>query len=197
MVSQAGRMSSASSHSESCSVAILTRRSRVLDRPSGDSRSTTIHSSFEGAASANSRAVEALVLMRSCFNVDLTVMTRQLVEVRKHYYIPSEYKLHVPLLGEHPYDAFLSGFSLSTDALEAGLNCALRELVESEENVSGSDKLWADALGVDVRHLAASPEGAWSDSGGTEAGCRQVGSTEVVLLVTVLSLLGEGGSLGL
>ncbi|RWW76313.1 hypothetical protein BHE74_00015606 [Ensete ventricosum] len=75
--------------------------------------------------------------------------------------------------------------------------CALRELVESEENVSGSDKLRADALGVDVRHLAASPEGAWSDSGGTEAGCRQVGSTEVVLLVTVLSLLGEGGSLGL
>ncbi|RWW44395.1 hypothetical protein BHE74_00049847 [Ensete ventricosum] len=44
--------------------------------------------------------------------------TRRLVEVRKNYFIPPEYELHVPLPGERPYDAFPCGFSLSTDTLE-------------------------------------------------------------------------------
>ncbi|RWW63606.1 hypothetical protein BHE74_00029203 [Ensete ventricosum] len=38
-------------------------------------------------------------------------------------------ELHAPLLGEHPYDAFLSGFSLSTDALEAGLRFPLHPVI--------------------------------------------------------------------
>ncbi|RWW47425.1 hypothetical protein BHE74_00046591 [Ensete ventricosum] len=119
------------SHSKSCSVTISTHRSRVLDHPSGDSRSTVIHSSSEGAAPADSEAAEALAAMRSCFNVHSTVTTCQLVNVRKHYYIPSEYKLHVPLSRERPYDAFPSGFSLSTDALEAGLRFPLHPVIEA------------------------------------------------------------------
>ncbi|RWV83163.1 hypothetical protein GW17_00055269, partial [Ensete ventricosum] len=79
---------------------------------------------------ADSVAVEALAAMRSCFNVDSTVMTRRLVEVRKHYYIPSEYELHVPLPGERPYNAFLSGFNLLIDALEAGLRFPLHSVIE-------------------------------------------------------------------
>ncbi|RZR96743.1 hypothetical protein BHM03_00025797 [Ensete ventricosum] len=129
--SQRGWMSSASSHSESHSVAISTRRSRVLDHPSRDSRSIIALSSSEGAAPADSGAAEALAVMQSCFNVDSTITTRLLVEVTKHYYIPLEYELHVPLLGEHPHDAFSSGFSLSTDALEAGLRFSLHPVIEA------------------------------------------------------------------
>ncbi|RRT79980.1 hypothetical protein B296_00022161 [Ensete ventricosum] len=84
--------------------------------------SIIVLSSSGGAAPVDFVAAEALAAMRSCFNVDSTVTTRRLVEVRKHYYIPSEYELHVPLPGERPYNAFPSGFSLLTDALEAGLS---------------------------------------------------------------------------
>ncbi|RRT83653.1 hypothetical protein B296_00004920 [Ensete ventricosum] len=63
IVSRAGQMSLVSSHSESRSVKILARRSRVLDRSSGDSRSTAVLSSSRGVAPANSGAVEALVAM--------------------------------------------------------------------------------------------------------------------------------------
>ncbi|RRT53174.1 hypothetical protein B296_00045810 [Ensete ventricosum] len=45
-------------------------------------------------------------------------------------------------------------------------SCALRESVESEESMSGSDKLRTDAMAIDVGRLAALPKGAWSDSGG-------------------------------
>ncbi|RRT74790.1 hypothetical protein B296_00021999 [Ensete ventricosum] len=126
-----GLMSSVSSHSESRSVAILSHRSRVLDRPSEGSRSTTALSSSGGAAPTDSIVTEALAALRSCFNVDSIITTHQLVEVRKHYYIPSEYKLHVPLLRERPYDTFLSGFSLSIDALEACLRFPLHLVIEA------------------------------------------------------------------
>ncbi|RRT40312.1 hypothetical protein B296_00058602 [Ensete ventricosum] len=59
--------------------------------------------------------------MWSNFDVDSIVTTHWLVGVRKNYFIPPEYELHAPLSGEHPYDAFSSGFSLSIDALEVGL----------------------------------------------------------------------------
>ncbi|RRT39448.1 hypothetical protein B296_00034287, partial [Ensete ventricosum] len=49
---------------------------------------------------------DALVAMRSFFNVDSIVTTRRLVEGRKNYFIPPEYELHVPLQGERPYDTF-------------------------------------------------------------------------------------------
>ncbi|RWW60817.1 hypothetical protein BHE74_00032152 [Ensete ventricosum] len=40
--------------------------------------------------------------------------------------------------------------------------CTLKESVESEESVSGSGRLWIDALGVDIRHLVVLPEGTRS-----------------------------------
>ncbi|RZR85116.1 hypothetical protein BHM03_00012089 [Ensete ventricosum] len=76
--------------------------------------------SFGGVAPDDSGATQALATMQSCFDVDSTVTARRLIEVRKHYYIPSEYELHVPLPGQRPYDAFSSGFSLSTNTLEVG-----------------------------------------------------------------------------
>ncbi|RRT80326.1 hypothetical protein B296_00013481 [Ensete ventricosum] len=124
-----GRVSSASPHSESRSVKILAHRSKVLSRLSGDSVSVAVIPS--STASGDFRTADALAVMWSFFNVDLTVTTRRLVEVRKNYFIPPEYELHIPLSGECPYDAFLCGFSLSTDALEARLRFPLHPLIEA------------------------------------------------------------------
>ncbi|RRT37548.1 hypothetical protein B296_00059237 [Ensete ventricosum] len=46
------------------------------------------------------------------------IIVEHLEEVRKCYNIPREYVLHIPLPGQHPYDAFSDGFELSIDALE-------------------------------------------------------------------------------
>ncbi|RZR88436.1 hypothetical protein BHM03_00016016 [Ensete ventricosum] len=124
-------MSSASSHFESHSVKVSAHRSRTLSHPSGDSRSIAIISSSGGAALADPGAADAFTAMRSYFNVNSTVTTHRLVEVRKNYFVPSEYELHAPLLGEHPYDTFPSGFSLSTDTLEVGLRFPLHPVIEA------------------------------------------------------------------
>ncbi|RRT66112.1 hypothetical protein B296_00031122 [Ensete ventricosum] len=131
MVSRACQMSFASSHSKSRSIKILAHRSRALNRPSGDSRSTALISLSRGATPADSGTTNSLATMRSSFNVDSTVIIRRLVKVRKNHFIPPEYELYVPLPGEHPYDAFPSGFSLSTDALEVGLKFPLHHVVEA------------------------------------------------------------------
>ncbi|RWV79463.1 hypothetical protein GW17_00059405 [Ensete ventricosum] len=128
-VSRAGRMSSASSHSESRSVELSTHRSRVLSRLSGDSMSVAVVPS--SSALGDSETIGALAAMQSFFNVDSIVTTRRLVEVRKNYFIPLEYELHVPLSGERPYNAFPCGFSLLTDALEARLRFSLHPLIEA------------------------------------------------------------------
>ncbi|RZS05539.1 hypothetical protein BHM03_00036066 [Ensete ventricosum] len=112
-------MYSASSHSESQSIEISTHGSRVLSRPSGNSMSVAVVLST--SALGDSETVDALIGMRSFFNVDSIVMARRLVEVMKNYFIPSEYELHVPLSGKRPYDTFPCGFGLSIDAFEAGL----------------------------------------------------------------------------
>ncbi|RWW06462.1 hypothetical protein GW17_00030209 [Ensete ventricosum] len=112
-------MSFASSHSEPQSVKILAHMSRVLSRPFEDFVSVAVVPS--SSVPGDSGTVDALVAIQSLFNVDSTVTTRQLVEVRKNYFIHPWYELHVPLSGEHPYDAFSCGFSLFTDALEVGL----------------------------------------------------------------------------
>ncbi|RRT73961.1 hypothetical protein B296_00006330 [Ensete ventricosum] len=130
MVSRTGRMSSTSSHFESHSVKILAHRSRALSRPSRDSRSMGVISPSEGRASGDSDIADALVAMRSYFDVDSSMMTRRLVEVRKNYFVSPKYKLHVPLPGERPYDTFLCSFNLSTDALDAGLRFSLHPMIE-------------------------------------------------------------------
>ncbi|RWW58148.1 hypothetical protein BHE74_00035024 [Ensete ventricosum] len=122
-------MSSASSHSEFRSIEISACRSRVLSHPSGDSMLVAIVPS--SSALGDSGTDNALVAMRSYFNVNSIVTTHWLVEVRKNYFIPSEYKLHVPLSGECPYDAFSCGFTLLTDALEAGLRFPLHLVIEA------------------------------------------------------------------
>ncbi|RZS23509.1 hypothetical protein BHM03_00056470 [Ensete ventricosum] len=76
------------------------------------------------------RGVEAPTDARVSFDVDLTMTIRRLVEVRKNYFVSMEYELHAPLPGEHPYDAFPSDFSLSTNALEVGLRFSLHLMIK-------------------------------------------------------------------
>ncbi|RRT58903.1 hypothetical protein B296_00010985 [Ensete ventricosum] len=123
------RMSSASSHSESHSIKISAHRSRVSSHPFGDSVSVVVVPS--SGVSGNSRIADALVVMRSFFNVESTMITHRLVDVRKNYFIPLEYELHVPLPGERPYDTSPCGFNLSTDTLEAGLRFLLYPIIKA------------------------------------------------------------------
>ncbi|RWW56153.1 hypothetical protein BHE74_00037153 [Ensete ventricosum] len=122
-------MSFASSHSESRSVELSTHRSRVMSRPFRDSVLVAIVPL--SSALVDSGTTDTFATMRSFFNVDSTVTTRRLVEVRNNYFITLEYELHVPLPGERPYDAFSCGFGLSTDDLEAGLRFSLHLVIEA------------------------------------------------------------------
>ncbi|RWV83891.1 hypothetical protein BHE74_00024940 [Ensete ventricosum] len=120
--------------------------------------------------------------MRSNFDVDSIVTTRRLVEVRKNYFIPPEYELYAPLSGEHPYDAFPSGFNLTTNALDASLRFPLHPVVEAclkGWQISPSQmapNLWSYlmaflwecyGLGIvleqEVGVLRSSLDGAWND----------------------------------
>ncbi|RWW85471.1 hypothetical protein BHE74_00005838 [Ensete ventricosum] len=130
-------MSSAFSHSESHTVEMSTRKSRVLSHPSGDSRSSALAYVSEGVALVDPGTTDALVAMQSNFDVDSTVTTHRLIEVRKNYFIPPEYELYAPLPGERPYDAFPNSFSLSTDALKAGLRFPLHPMIETSSKGGG------------------------------------------------------------
>ncbi|RRT47268.1 hypothetical protein B296_00053844 [Ensete ventricosum] len=94
-----------------------------------DSVSVAVIPSF--SAPGDSGTADALAAMRSLFNVDSNVTTRWLLKVRKNYFIHLEYELHVPLLGERPYNAFPCGFNLLIDALEARLRFSLHHVIEA------------------------------------------------------------------
>ncbi|RRT50878.1 hypothetical protein B296_00038247 [Ensete ventricosum] len=107
-----------------------TSRSKVLSHPFGDSRSSALISVSEGAAPADPGTAIALVAMRSNFDINSIVTTHRLVEVRKNYLIPPEHELYAPRPGQHPYDAFPNGLSLSIDTLEVGLRFPLHPVIE-------------------------------------------------------------------
>ncbi|RRT78122.1 hypothetical protein B296_00027585 [Ensete ventricosum] len=140
MVSRAGRMSSASSHFESQSVKLSTHRFRVFSHPFGDSVSVAVLPST--SVLYDSGTADALVAVQSFFNVDSTVTTCQLVEVRKNYFIPLEYELHVPLPGYVPVarDAGVSTVEkCPSSSMEAGLKKRLwKATAEQPADASGS-----------------------------------------------------------
>ncbi|RRT66643.1 hypothetical protein B296_00028738 [Ensete ventricosum] len=77
------------------------------------------------------KVLKALMVMQSCYNNDSTMTVQRLAEVRNRFCIPEEYELHVPLPGQHPYDAFPDDFGLSIDALEVGLQFPLYPVIEA------------------------------------------------------------------
>ncbi|RWV96179.1 hypothetical protein GW17_00041132 [Ensete ventricosum] len=90
---------------------------RVVGGPLGSFKVEVISSSSGIMIPMDARAFKALMVMRSCHNYDLIMTVQCLVEVQERYSIPREYELHIPLLGERPYNDYQDGFGLSIDAL--------------------------------------------------------------------------------
>ncbi|RWW55600.1 hypothetical protein BHE74_00037765 [Ensete ventricosum] len=109
---------------------------QVVSRPTKNPRLVVVGLSSGRATPADSKVVEALEAMKSCYDSDSTLMARRLVEVLERFHIPSEYELHVPLPGQRPYDVFLNGIGLSTDALEARLWFPLHPVIGLSHRVA-------------------------------------------------------------
>ncbi|RWW52271.1 hypothetical protein BHE74_00041317 [Ensete ventricosum] len=90
------------------------------------------------------RAFKALKIMKSRHDFDSTVSFKSLEAIQKHYSILSESAWHAPLLGQHPYNTYPEGFSISVDALEAGLRFSLHPVIGE---CLGYAK-WCQILGV-------------------------------------------------
>ncbi|RZS23806.1 hypothetical protein BHM03_00056788 [Ensete ventricosum] len=63
-------------------------------------------------------------------DLDTTVTEGSLAVIRGRYSIPTEYRLHVPWPGQHPYSSDAPGMCITVDALEAGLWFPLHPLIE-------------------------------------------------------------------
>ncbi|RWW16420.1 hypothetical protein BHE74_00024867 [Ensete ventricosum] len=66
----------------------------------------------------DAKAFKVLMVIRLCHDYNSIVTVQCLADVWERYSILREYELHIPLPGQHPYDAFSNSFRLSTDALE-------------------------------------------------------------------------------
>ncbi|RRT33837.1 hypothetical protein B296_00057693 [Ensete ventricosum] len=72
-------------------------------------------------ARADAKALQALEAMKSHHDFDSTMSLESLASIRKHFNISNEYVLHALGPGQRPYHPCPGGFSISIDALEAGL----------------------------------------------------------------------------
>ncbi|RWV80193.1 hypothetical protein GW17_00058573 [Ensete ventricosum] len=104
--------SSNSSPKSSHTIEAMNPSPQVVNHPSENPRIVVADSSSGRVAPSDSKIVEALATMKSCFDSDSTLTAHRLVEVREHFHIPREYELHAPLPGQRPFDAFSNGFSL-------------------------------------------------------------------------------------
>ncbi|RWV96466.1 hypothetical protein GW17_00040818 [Ensete ventricosum] len=88
---------------------VVNLKPQVVSRPSGSLGVEVVSLLSRGATSTDSKVLKAVMVMQSCYNSDSTMTVRQLVEVQERFCILVEYKLHVLLSGQRPYDAFLDG----------------------------------------------------------------------------------------
>ncbi|RZR71348.1 hypothetical protein BHM03_00004742 [Ensete ventricosum] len=77
----------------------------------------------------DAKALKALEVMKSCHDFNSIVTEGSLAVIRERYNI-LEYTLHAPLPGQCPYSKGSLGFSVSVDALEAGLRLSLHPIIE-------------------------------------------------------------------
>ncbi|RWV92940.1 hypothetical protein GW17_00044640, partial [Ensete ventricosum] len=80
-------------------------------------------------AGADAKALQALEAMKLHHDFDSTMSHESLVAVRKRFSIPNEYVLHAPGPRQQPYHSCPGGFSISIDALEAGLRFPLHPVI--------------------------------------------------------------------
>ncbi|RZS26041.1 hypothetical protein BHM03_00059345, partial [Ensete ventricosum] len=72
----------------------------------------------------------ALEVMKSCYDFNSIVSLESLAMVRKHFSIPNEYVLYAPGPEQRPHHPCPKGFSVSVDALEAGLRFPLHPVIK-------------------------------------------------------------------
>ncbi|RRT79594.1 hypothetical protein B296_00005179 [Ensete ventricosum] len=80
-------------------------------------------------ARVDAKALQALEAMKSHHDFDSTMSHESLVAVRKRFSIPNEYVLHAPRPRQQLYHSCPRGFSISIDALEAGLRFPLHPVI--------------------------------------------------------------------
>ncbi|RWW73875.1 hypothetical protein BHE74_00018210 [Ensete ventricosum] len=67
--------------------------------------------------------------MKSCHDFDSIMTIEFFIAFRERYSIPNKYALHAPLLGQRSYNPYPNGFSVSIDALKAGLHFLLYPVI--------------------------------------------------------------------
>ncbi|RRT79362.1 hypothetical protein B296_00019078 [Ensete ventricosum] len=78
----------------------------------------------------DAKALKALEVMKSCNDFNSIVTEGSLIVIRERYNILEEYTLHASLPGQCPYSKGSLGFSMSVDALEAGLRLPFHPIIE-------------------------------------------------------------------
>ncbi|RZR79224.1 hypothetical protein BHM03_00004878 [Ensete ventricosum] len=76
--------------------------------------------------------------MKSCHSFDSVVTKELLGLVWERYSITNDYELYVPQPGQRPFDPFVNGFELSTNALEVGFRFPLHLVMEAYSNGGAS-----------------------------------------------------------
>ncbi|RRT35243.1 hypothetical protein B296_00039447 [Ensete ventricosum] len=148
------------------------------------------------SALSDSETADALAVMRFFFNVDSIMTACRLVKMWKNYFIPLEYKLHVPLLRESPYDDF------PYDDLEAGLRFPLHPVIEAclehfpTEWTSRTVSSSVPALSTDETELVKILRGSFPFHGGKECWVstvekRPISSAEVGLRKRLRKVVAE------
>ncbi|RRT76736.1 hypothetical protein B296_00008291 [Ensete ventricosum] len=95
-------------------------------------------SSSRGMSPRDVKAYRALEVMKSCHSFDSVVTEELLGLVWERYSITNDYELYVPQPEQRPFDPFVNGFELSTNALEVGFRFPLHPVVEACSNGGAS-----------------------------------------------------------
>ncbi|RZR82613.1 hypothetical protein BHM03_00009065 [Ensete ventricosum] len=96
----------------SSTVEVVDPRHPIVDCHSSSPGVEVLSLSSRGATPMDYKVLKALMVMKSYYNSDSTIMVRRLAEVRNRFYFPKEFELHVPLPGQCPYDVSSDGFRL-------------------------------------------------------------------------------------
>ncbi|RWW54794.1 hypothetical protein BHE74_00038604 [Ensete ventricosum] len=109
--------------------------SRSGESSHGDPEVSSSGASSEPPSLVDARVQRDLEVMMSDHDLDSTVTEGSLAVIRARYNIPTEYGLHVPEPGQHPYSLDVPGMCISVDALEADLRFPLHPLIDDGRKV--------------------------------------------------------------
>ncbi|RRT84286.1 hypothetical protein B296_00000154 [Ensete ventricosum] len=105
------------------------REGRHRSSDSSGNQSVPESSSSGVMTAAEAKVLQALEVMKSLHDFDSTICLESLGSIQKRFSIPNEYVLRAPRSGQRPYHPCPGGFSISIDALEAGLRFPLHPVI--------------------------------------------------------------------